>query len=445
MTRLLRFSTLVPLGLLLVLPACGGGSPTDADGTGSTGTGSCTTLGQNTFVRDTLQDIYFWYRELPNLDPARSSSPEAYLEAVRYKPLDTSFSYITGKAADTAFYSDSQFIGYGISSVQTSATELRLAQVFPESPASEAGLQRGDYLLTINGRSVTDLIRTGETSSIFGANEIGVATEVTWRRRDGSEGRATMRKRLVTIPTVSDARVVAQGGQRVGYLQFRNFVTPSTAALNTAFATLKAAGANELVLDLRYNGGGLVSVAQHLGGLIGGVRTNNEVFVEYFHNDKNASRNTVARFPNPADSLDLSRLVVVATRASASASETIINSLRPFITVTVVGNTTYGKPVGQYGFDFCDKVLYPVAFQVRNALGQGDYFGGIPADCAAGDDLDHPLGDPGEASLAEGLSFLRNGRCTAAAASAARAHSQRESTIGRPAPRDGWQELLNAN
>jgi C-terminal processing protease CtpA/Prc len=432
------------LAPLLLLPGCGGGSPTDSDGMGPTGSGSCATVGQNTFVRDTLQNIYFWYRELPNVDPARSSSPEAYLEAVRYKPLDTTFSYITGKAADTAFYSDSQFIGFGLSSIQTSATDLRLAQVFPDSPASEVGLQRGDYLLVINGRSVADLIRTGETSSIFGPTEIGVSAEVTWRRTDGSEGRATMRKRLVTIPTVSETRVVAQGSQRVGYVHFRNFVQPSTAALNTAFASLKAAGANELVLDVRYNGGGLVSVAQHLGGLIGGARTNNEVFVEYFHNDKNASRNTVARFPAPANSLDLSRLVVVATRASASASETIINSLRPFIPVTVVGNTTYGKPVGQYGFDFCEKVMYPVAFQVRNARGQGDYFGGIPADCAAGDDLEHQLGDTAEASLAEGLSFLRSGRCSAGASAAARAHSQRESTLSR-APRDGWQDLLNAN
>jgi hypothetical protein len=121
----------------------------------------------------------------------------------------------------------------------------------------------------------------------------------------------------------------------------------------------------------------------------------------------------------------------------------MVNSLRPFIGVAVVGNTTYGKPVGQYGFDFCDKVIYPVAFQVRNARGQGDYFGGIPADCAAGDDLDHALGDASEASLAEALSYLRSGRCTTAAAAAARAHSLRESQF-RPVPRDGWQELLNA-
>ncbi len=95
--------------------------------------------------------------------------------------------------------------------------------------------------------------------------------------------------------------------------------------------------------------------------------------------------------------------MVITTRGSASASEAIVNGLRPYMDVKVVGDTTYGKPVGQYGFDFCEKVLYPVAFLVTNARGEADYFGGIPADCAAADDVDHALADPREASLAEAL------------------------------------------
>jgi len=130
----------------------------------------CDRVGQNTFVHDTMKDIYLWYRELPDLDPASASydSPEAYLEAIRYRRYDTHFSFITGKAADTAFYSDSQFIGMGISTSQISATELRLSQVFPDSPASEAGLARGDFILTINGKSVADLIGSGEIATVFG-------------------------------------------------------------------------------------------------------------------------------------------------------------------------------------------------------------------------------------------------------------------------------------
>src|SRR5262249_43510505 len=233
-------------------------------------------------------------------------------------------------------------------------------------------------------------------------------------------------------------------GPRVGYVHLRNFVTPSSAALDTAFASLLNAGATELVLDLRYNGGGLVSVAQHLGGLIGGAATHGQVFIQFNHTDKNTAKNSSLRFPVPPQALGVPRLVVIGTRATASASEAVINGLRPFMTVTVVGETTYGKPVGQYGYDFCDKTLFPVAFEGRNAKNEGGYFNGIPADCAAADDLDHPLGDPGEASLAAALDFIRSGSCAASSASVARAQAERERLIGRGLPTDGWRQLVNA-
>ena len=328
------------IAAVVLLPSCGGGdSPADASSVDR-----CSTLGQVEFVRDTMQDIYFWYRELPNPDPASFSSPEAYLEAVRYRPLDSSFSYIADKAESDAFFSESQFVGVGLSTRQTSATELRLAQVFPDSPASEAGLERGDFLLSINGRSVPDLLQSGDIDSIFGPGQVGVVVSLTWRRlADGSARAATLTKRAVTIPTVSVTSVYdVRRGPRVGYIFFRNFVQPSPAALNTAFRALREAGVEELVLDLRYNGGGLLSVAQHLGGLIGGAATSGQVFVELFHNDKNQSRNSVLRFEQPAEAIGFSRLVAITTRGSASASESVINGLRPFMPVTLVGDATYG-------------------------------------------------------------------------------------------------------
>ncbi len=132
--------------------------------------------------------------------------------------------------------------------------------------------------------------------------------------------------------------------------------------------------------------------------------------------------------------------MVIATRASASASELVIAGLEPFIPVTVVGDRTYGKPVGQYGFDFCDKVLFPVSFRSRNAAGETDYFDGLPVDCPASDNLDRALGDPEESSLAEALYFLRRGQCSAAAPQTAQA--QREPLRPRLT---GWAHLLNAH
>src|ERR1051325_6755976 len=125
------------------------------------GPSSCTTAGENLFVRSVMSDLYFWYREIPAVDPVQFDSPEEYLEAIRYKPLDHTFSYITSRAANDAFFSDSQFIGFGFSMLVTSASELRVTDVFPESPASEANLSRGDRILEVNGQRVAALLDNG--------------------------------------------------------------------------------------------------------------------------------------------------------------------------------------------------------------------------------------------------------------------------------------------
>ena len=114
-----------------------------------------------------MSDLYLWYEHMPNVNPIRFSSPEAVLDALRYRPLDSSFSYITSRAANDAFYSDSQFIGFGLSTT-TSESEMRVLQVFADSPAAEAGLARRDRILEINGRTVAQLIATGDIGSAFG-------------------------------------------------------------------------------------------------------------------------------------------------------------------------------------------------------------------------------------------------------------------------------------
>jgi carboxyl-terminal processing protease len=381
---------------------------------------SCSTTSQNTWVRDQLSTYYYWYQHLPSsVNPASFASPEAYLEAVRFRPIDNSYSYITSAAANDAFYSDSQFIGFGFGQ-QTTSSDIRVLQVYADSPALEAGLARGDRITRVNGQDVAAMVANGSIANAFGLTEIGVTSEVTFEKPSGETRSARMVKRLVTIPTVSLTQVVEVDGRRVGYLFFRNFVRPSTAALDEAFASLKAAGATELVLDLRYNGGGLVDVAVHLASLIGGARVSGQVMINWVHNDKvGPVLNKVTRFnETPAQTLNLQRLVVIATRSSASASELIINSLRPYLPVTVIGDTTYGKPVGQYSLNFCEKVLVPVAFSLKNVNNEGDFFTGIPVDCAASDDINHQLGDPAEASYAEALTFIRTGACSARAEAA---------------------------
>lgn len=401
---------------------------------------NCTRTEQNLFVRAVLNEYYLWYEHLPVANPANYASPEAYLEAVRYRPLDSSFSYITSRAQNEAFYGESQFVGIGFST-QVVGNEMRILQVFPESPASEAGFARGDRVVEINGRQVADLIESGAINSAFGPSEIGVEVAMMFRSRTGEERRASVTKRVVTIPTVSLTRTFDIDGRKVGYFFFRNFVNPSYQALDDAFAALKEAGATELVLDLRYNGGGLVDVAKHLGSLIGGTVTNGRVFATFQHNDKHPELNETLRFENPEKALTLSRLFAITTRGSASASELVINSLRPHIPVVVIGDATYGKPVGQYGFEFCDKVLAPVSFALVNSEGQGDFFGGIEPTCRASDDVEHDLGAGDEASLAEAFHFIRTGSCSAPPP-APPTTPMRARAAGRAT---GWQALVNAH
>ena len=210
------FALPITLSLLVALSGCGGSasSPTEPAPPGATG--QCSTLGQVEFVRTTLQDIYLWYAQLTDPDPAGFGSPEAYLDAVRYRPIDTSYSYITSKAASDAFFSDSQFIGVGVSYRAVSATQIRVAQTFDGSPAADAGMRRGDYLLSVNGRSTAELLSTGDIGTVFGPDEEGVQVAMTWQAPGGAPLEATLVKRKVTIPTVSATAVFDSGGGRVG-------------------------------------------------------------------------------------------------------------------------------------------------------------------------------------------------------------------------------------
>ena len=363
---------LLALALLAGLAlSCGGGgsSPTASDTAAGTGSTSCTTPGQCTFVRDTLQSFYYWYKELPNPDPGSFASAEAYLEAVRYRTLDSSFSYITSKASSDAFYSDSQFIGFGLCYKRTADTELRLAQTFPGSPAADAGMDRGDTLVSVNGKAVADLLRTGEINTIFGAEQVGVAADLAWRDMQGRDPAPPSEAPGHHPHRVADRRPE------------RRWFAGGLHPLPQLRPALGGGPQYRLHPASRPGGDGARprSPVQRRRARLGraapggpdrGATLVGQVFVQFTHNDKQSSRNTPYKFEAKPQALGAARLVVIATRGSASASEAIINGLRPYMDVKVVGDTTYGKPVGQYGFDFCEKVLYPVAFLVRTRAGR---------------------------------------------------------------------------
>jgi len=428
-----RLSTVTVIALAVVAAGCGGSSG------GGPQPAGCSVVEQNEFVLAVMEDIYLWNDQLPVVDPGTFDSPQALLEALVI-PEDQ-FSFIASAAADEAFFGEGQFAGIGFRSDQTEPGVQRILDVFEDSPAALGGLARGDYITAVNGRPIEEVLAEEGFSASLGPAEVGVTVELAWDDVQGNSFSFIFEKAVVTIPPVSATSVIDTPTGPVGYLLFRNFVDPAVGELDRAFGELMDAGVTELVVDLRYNSGGLLSVAQVLADLIGGEITQAQVqyFVEY--NADNSSRNETVSFQDRGQALDMQRVVFITTESSASASELVINSLSPYVEVVLIGATTFGKPVGQLGYVFCEQILRPVSFRLSNADGVTDYFDGFAPDCLAADDLDRPLGDPAEDSLAESLLYLETGNCTGGPNARASGPGQASKP---PAVRPRWR-LLDAH
>jgi carboxyl-terminal processing protease len=427
-------------GLLSVSYACGGGGASSLGGT----TTDCSVAGENSQVLSVMQSWYYWYQSLPPaVSPGGYASPAALLDALRQQPLDR-FSYITTQASDQAFYGAGQYVGYGLGFALTPLDDLSVLRVFPGSPAAQAGLARGDVVTAINGTPVPTLVANNQLDTALAAPGTGVSITVTFTDLELQSHAATLVSAVVTEPSVEQVSVLPVGRESVGYILFNSFITPSTAELDQAFAQLASQGATRLVIDERYNGGGQLTVAQHLGSLIAGSRLAGAVMGTLSFNNLHADQNQTIPFQSVPSSLNLDEVYFVTSDATASASEFVINALGPYLRVVTVGGATFGKPVGENGFDICADVLYPITFKIANASGYGDYFDGLAPTCAAIDDVTHALGDPDEASLAMALTYVATGSCGPGTTAASRENARREATRPRAARRYGWRQLVNA-
>jgi len=392
-----------------------GASFVDGDGhfLALTLSGSCSSgEGARRFVHGVLRDSYFWYDQVPAVvDYANYADAEALLERNKNRKLDR-WSYITDREEYDNLFEAGRYVGYGFRSGSDDQGDLRIQFVYRDSPAERAGMRRGERILSINGFTVEQIEQQELWDGIYGEAELGVPVNLTLQAIDGSIRAVEMNKAWVTIDTVPVSRVLtADNGERVGYLLFQSFIETAPEALASAFRQFRESAVSELILDLRYNGGGRLDVARMLASLIGGAATEGEVFYRLLHNAKYRAWDQSMLFSREAQALDLERLLVITSEASCSASEAIVNGLRPFLPVVTVGAATCGKPVGMYGRHYCDKHVAPIEFHGVNAEGEGDYHDGIAADCPAADELDESLGAEGEASLATALAYLRDGAC----------------------------------
>lgn len=450
MVRHKRFSASV--ALLALLSACGGGgggsAPPINDGTGvappptsappppATSAG-CSLRERQDWAAGQLREWYLFPELLAtNVDPGSYSSVQAYIDALvapaRAQSRDRFFTYITSIQQENAFYQSGSSAGFGFRlTTDATARTVTIAETFEGTPALAAGIDRGTQIIAI-GTSAADL-RTvdaiiaaegpGGVTQALGPSTAGTTRLLRVRDPNGTTRDVTVSKAEYSITPVSSrygARIIDDNGKKVGYVNLRTFIGPADAALRNAFSQFKAQGITEVIVDFRYNGGGLVSIAELLSNLLGGNRSSSDVLsYTAFRAEKSAENETDFFKPQP-ESIAATKIAFIGTGSSASASELVMNAFLPYLgaNTALIGSNTYGKPVGQIALDrpACDDRLRVVAFATQNAARQGDYFTGLASKfqrtCAAADDLSRPLGDPQEGSIKAALDFLGGRQCT---------------------------------
>jgi len=371
----------------------------------------CSNQSQKEFVYRILTDVYYWYDKVPkNANLSEFQTPEEVLEKLKYSTLDK-WSFIITEEEYQNWFENSQYIGLGFIVKYDENDKFRIAYVFPESPAADAGLERGNTILKINGKTIEEIEQNDLWDEIWGPREVGVVVELEIENNQGEVNTLQLAKDYVKVDPVQKVEVFEINGTKIGYLLFMSYRTLAKDQLIEAFNTFKNENVTRLIVDLRYNPGGSSEISDLLDSLITGLSTD-KVFSKLIHNDRYKDYNFNIYFYSVDNPLGLKKVIFLTTGRTCSASELTINALKPYIKVITVGETTCGKPVGMYFYHFCQKVLVPITFEVLNAKGEGGYFDGLKPTCSAIDNLTVPLGDTRENMLAEAIYYINNENCS---------------------------------
>lgn len=391
--------------------------------------GICTPDAMKQFTRAYLNEVYLWYGEMPSRNPASYSRVDEYFYSLLTPQLDATgqykdrFSFIaTTQDADSLLTGNNT--GYGVRWETDAQGRLRVAFVEAGSPALDAGLARGGELVEVLTPGASWFPNAPATISFV------------YRSAPGADTRTVA---LTSAPVQEDPLPLAQtltspAGRKVAYLLFNAHTIGAQDKLIPAIQAAQGAGVQDLVLDLRYNGGGYLSIALSLSSMLTGSAADGQVFEQLRFNDKRGAETDAStlRFSgsvqfaqsvypegSPLPRLALPRVFVLAGGGTCSASESIVNSLRGVgVDVVIIGKSTCGKPYGFSRRDNCGFAYFPIEFQGVNAQGFGDYASGFKPTCDLPDDFDHALGTPAERLLSAALVYADTGACPAPAASA---------------------------
>lgn len=398
---------------------------------------------EKNWIRAYMTERYLWYRDMPVVNPQDSQynvmtngSVDVWTSLLNYfsdskTQLKTTSGNLVDKFSfmiDTGSwqnYVNSSFKGYGFMLKTSTVADnkvITVAYVYPGSPAAKAGLARGDQIVSIDGALTIDTNPTSVAIFEEGLRPKQVASHTFVVLRAGTNISVSMQAESINLKQV-EYKVLNVGTQKLGYLLFNSHVPNAEADLIQAMALFKQQAVTQLVVDLRYNGGGYLSIANALATAVAGpVKTAGKVFELTKYSDKRSAENEALYFSNRGfnnqiyPSLSLTKIYVLVSGGTCSASESFINGLRGIdVQVELIGSTTCGKPYAYYPQDNCGITYAAMEMEGVNQKGEGGYGDGMAPQCAALDDLSRPLGDLNEGMLSLAVKRIQGQSCAQAA------------------------------
>lgn len=415
---------------------------------------SGSTMHEKMWLRSYSDETYLWYDEIPDQDPS-PYSVLGYFDQLVTTGLTPSgqnkdrFHFTYDTAAWEALSQSGVSSGYGMQ-LAIDGRSVRILYTEPDSPATSpsANLSRGAHILAVDGIDIASASSTAQINAINAGlfpSAAGLSHSFTVRDAGATvERELTLVSEAVVSSPVQHVKVFDVAGTATGYMLFNDHIATAESALADAISFFAAQSVEELVIDLRYNGGGYLDIASALAFMVAGEeQTSGKTFELLQFNDKHPTFNPITGqrlepqgfesaasgdFSLPSGvafpSVNLSRLFVLTGPNTCSASESVINSLRGIdVELIQIGSTTCGKPYGFYATDNCGTTYFTIQFRGVNAKGFGDYSDGfspsssvslveteIPG-CEVADDLENELGNALEGRLAAALHYIEHGSC----------------------------------
>lgn len=364
------------------------------------------------------QELYLWQKNLPSGFNARSySDPNAVMVALRKYSIEPGFTDPVDRWSFAATKKEWDDVSSGISGdfglgiFFNTANDLRVSYVEPASPAGNAGIKRSWRFTSINGNTTIDTSAANLTRIANAVQNSNTGTFV-FHRPDNTDTTITLNSATYREEPILLDSIYTAGSSKVGYLIYNSFlgdISTIKSRFNTLFNKFSSAGVTDMIIDLRYNGGGYVELQNELANYLVPSGGNGGVMLKEKFNDTYSSYYDTTINYAKKGSLNLSRIFFITTKNTASASELLINSLKPYIDVKLVGRASHGKPVGFFPLSAGEWYVFPVSFRSVNKNGEGNYFNGLQPDATVSDGLEKNWGDTEENCLASALHYISSG------------------------------------